>query len=56
MHNKWTVIRQDMAKVLSTTTLQEIKKSDNLSFITNTTPIQPDIDMPFTDDNQELMP
>lgn len=35
MHDKWTVVRQDIAQILSTTTLQEIKESGNQNYITN---------------------
>lgn len=40
MHDKWSAVRQNIAHVLSSTTLQEIKESDNLNFITNLNEVQ----------------
>ena len=33
MHDKWMKVRENMAQVLSTTTLEEIKDSENLNYI-----------------------
>ena len=42
MHDRWTAVRHDIYKILSTTTLLEIKKADNLNFITNLTNKRPE--------------